>query len=138
MHIIAFLEPCRCLGVDGPGASGLESCRPKNHAKISPDCWILVGEHHQLHAIVWHVPSEVLVDLHHRTAEVFAIAAYRKFSSGIGDPFWKGFGQLLVIPRKEEVPKFVVIDCISIGRISDPEVTGFAKISSVRGRYRKA
>ena len=86
---------------------------------------------HHLQAVVRHVAGEVLVNLHHGTAEVFAIAAHGEFGAGIGRPFGKGFGQLLVIPREEKVAEFVVVDRVGIGRVGDPEVAGFAEVAGV-------
>ena len=75
--------------------------------------------------------GEVLVNLHHRATEVLAIAAHRKFGAGIGDPFGEGFGELLVIPRQEEVAEFVVVDRVGVGRVGDPEVASVTNITSV-------
>ena len=91
----------------------------------------LVGEHDHLQAVVRHVAGEVLVDLHHRAAEVLAIAAHGEFGAGVGRPLGEGFGQLLVIPGEKKVAEFVVVDRIGVGRIGDPEVAGLAEVAGV-------
>ena len=86
---------------------------------------------HHLQAVVWHVAGEVLVDFYHGTAEVLAIAAHGQFGAGIGRPFGKGLGQLLVIPGEEKVAEFVVVDRVGIRRIGDPEVAGFTEVAGI-------
>ena len=132
LDVVAFLDAGGFgLGADGPGGGGLESGGPEDHAEVGPDRRVLVGEHDHLQAVVRHVAGEVAVDLHHGTAEVLAIAAHGQFGAGIGRPFGEGLGQLLVIPREEEVAEFVVVDCIGVGWIGDPEVAGFAKVTGI-------
>ena len=70
--------------------------------------------------------SEVFVNLDHGTAEVFAIAAHGEFGAGIGGPFGESLGELLVIPREEEIAEFVVVHGIGVGRVGEPNVAGIS------------
>jgi hypothetical protein len=90
-----------------------------------------VGELNHLQTVVRHVAGEVFVDFHHRTAEVFAIATHGEFGTSIGGPFGESFGELLVIPSEEEVGEFVVVDGVSVGRVGEPDVAGFAEVACV-------
>jgi hypothetical protein len=90
-----------------------------------------MGEHDHLHAIVWHVPGEVLVNLNHGATEVFAVTAHGQFGTGVGRPLGECLAKLLVIPREEEIAEFVVVHRIGVGRVGDPEVTVFAEVSGI-------
>jgi hypothetical protein len=133
---LPFLIPAASVSVLMVHAAvALSPCSPEDHAEVGPDRRVLVGEHDHLHAVVRHVPGEVLVNLDHGTAEVFAIAAHSQFRAGIGRPLWEDFSQLLVVPGKKEVAKFVVVNCIGIGRVGDPEIAGFAEIAGIGEPY---
>jgi len=139
LDVVALLDARRFgFGTDGPGGGGLESGRPEDHAEVGPDRRVLMGEHDHLQAIVRHVPGEVLVYLHHRAAEVLAIAPHGQFGTGVGRPFRECLGDLLVIPGEEEIAEFVVVDRIGIRWVGDPEVTGFAKVAGVTGNDYRA
>jgi len=121
LDVVALLDARRfSLGADGPGGGGLETGSPEDHAEVGPDRRVLMGEHDHPQAIVRHVPGEVLVYLHYRAAEVLAIAPHGQFGAGVGRPFRESLGELLVIPREEEVAEFVVVDRIGVGPVGDP------------------
>ncbi len=75
--------------------------------------------------------SEILVDLDHGPAEVFAIPSHGELSAGIRYPFGESFCELLVVPCQEKVAEFVVVHGVRIWGISNPKITDFAQIPSV-------
>ena len=92
-------------------------------------------EHDHLQAVVGHVAGEILVNLHHRAAKVFAIATHRQLSASIGSPFGESVGELLVVPSEKIIAQFVIIHRICIGRVGDPKIADFTKITSIRGYH---
>ena len=78
LHVVAFFQSNGfCFCADCPGGCGFKARRPKDHAQVGPDRRVLVREHDHLQAVVRHVEGQVFVDIHHRAAEVFSIAAHR-------------------------------------------------------------
>jgi hypothetical protein len=86
---------------------------------------------HHLHAVVRHVAGEILVDVHHGSAEVLAVARTASSARASGVHSGKALAKLLVIPGEEEVAEFVVVDRVGVGRIGDPEVAGLAEVAGV-------
>jgi transposase len=56
LNVVPLLEAANiCLCADCPSGGGFQSCCPEDHAQISPHSWVLMSEHHQLHAVIRHV-----------------------------------------------------------------------------------
>lgn len=90
-----------------------------------------MGELHHLDAIIRHMLGKIPVYLNHGTPKFFAVATHGKLSSGIASPFGKYIGEPLFMPGQEKVAEFMIVDGVCVGRISNPDVAGFAEIASV-------
>ena len=121
LHVVAFLDARALgLGLDGPRGGDLQAAGPQDQGQIGPHTGILVGEHHHLRAVGWHVPGEVAVAGHHALVEALPNALYRQGRLALGIPSREELGQLLLVPGQEEIAQLVVVHRIGIRRVRDP------------------
>jgi len=77
LDVVALLDAtCGGLGADSPGGGDLEAAGPQDHAQVAPYRRILVGELHQLQAVVRHLVGQPGVDVHHGMLEILARALH--------------------------------------------------------------
>ncbi|WP_205624733.1 hypothetical protein [Vulgatibacter incomptus] len=90
-----------------------------------------MGEHDELHPVVWHMAGKVGVNLNHALFEVLAFAAHCKLSASVWEPIRESTPDVLSVPSKEEVSQFVVLDRIRVWGVSYPEIAFSIHISGV-------
>ncbi|MDN5871097.1 MAG: hypothetical protein L0H73_10330 [Nitrococcus sp.] len=104
---------------------------PEDQPQIRPHARILMGEHHDLHAVIWHAFIQPLVRGHHGLPETLAAAADCKSAAAIGgiikDRFQRGGD-----PSQEKLRELMIVDCIRIRRVGDPEIALGSQVSRIR------
>src|SRR5262249_25940582 len=94
----------------------------ENEGQISPDANVLVGKHYNLVTVIWHVSRQITVAVYHAFAETPVGASDGEGTFAVGVPIGKQSLEVLFIPGEEKFREFVVIDCISVWRISEPYI----------------
>lgn len=55
LHVVALLGTALGFRGDAPAGGHLQTRRPEDLGEVGPDPHVLMGEHHQLQAVVGHV-----------------------------------------------------------------------------------
>src|SRR5690348_17548979 len=95
-------------------------------------------EQDHLQSVVRRVAGEVPVDVHHGAAELLTIASDGELCARISSPFWKGLGKRFLVPRKEKITELVIVDCVCVRWIGNPNVIRFVQVARVRNQYSTA
>jgi hypothetical protein len=88
LDVIAFFQSAFGLGDDVPGGGNSQAGGPEDRAEIGPDAGVLMGEHHDLQAIVGHVLCHGGIGGHHVAAKMFILAFDREIALSVPGPLF--------------------------------------------------
>jgi hypothetical protein len=77
------------------------------------------------------VGCKIAVTVYHALTEAFVRASDSESALAVSVPVGKQPLEMLFIPGKEKFREFMVVDCISIRRICDPNITQRIHVSSI-------
>ena len=89
-----------------------------------------MGEHHNLQAIIAHMSGKISINFYHGLAEM-RITTDSQDALAVGIPIRESLHQQLFIPGKEKLGKFMVVNSIGIGGISNPDVNEIGNVTSI-------
>src|SRR4051812_25927269 len=94
-----------------------------------------MSKHYHLETVVRHSPSQIAIDIHHRTAELIRVTTNCQFSSRVRNPLGKRAQNCLLVPTEKKITELVVVHCIGVGRVCNPHITDDIDISRIGKTY---
>lgn len=138
LDVVAVLQRGFGLGADGPRGGYPQSRSPENERQIRPYRGILMREHDDLEAVVGHVFGEIAIAVDHAAPEVGVSALHGQSSLAVRVPMWKQRREQPSVPCQKHLGEFVIVYCVCVWWVRNPQVRIESLSTRVRGRNRGA
>ena len=122
LDVTALLQLSHRLGGNVPVLDHLEARAPENLGHVGPGLCVLVGELDDLEPVIRHVLGHGAVGVDHSRLEGLTLALDGNVPARVPDPLVEGGGWVRPEPGDEEFRYFIVLNGVSIRRVSDIDI----------------